>query len=94
MTRQEMLQQTEEPMSRKAKAWADRVDVQCCATTQPPSVYVLSYRGNAGGRCKRRATHTNGTAHYCTQHAKEPPTVYRKASGKIRADLRPITSDN
>jgi len=83
--------QFEDPMTKADKARADRVDVQCQARTQPPSVYVLSYRGNAGGRCKRRATYTDGSHHYCTQHAKEPPTVYAKATGKIRADLRPIT---
>ena len=45
-------------------------------------------------RCTRDATYTDGVKFYCTQHAKEPATMMRKGTGKIRADLRPITTDS
>lgn len=64
---------------------------QCEALTHPRSVYNTNYRGNAGGKCRRKATHTDGSSYYCTQHAKEPPTLLAKATGKIRNGLRPLS---
>lgn len=42
------------------------------------------------GRCVKPATHTDGVKFYCTQHAREPATMLRKASGKLLAGFRPI----
>lgn len=48
---------------------------------------INKYNGNAN--CERRATYIDEHGYrYCTQHAKEPATPIRKATGRIRAGLR------
>jgi hypothetical protein len=62
--------------------------MQCEARTYR-SVYDL--HSNRGGQCSRKAAYVDDHGHYwCTQHAKDYPTVYLKASGKIRANCTAI----
>ena len=60
--------------------------IRCQWTTErvdcTGSKYGLYSRG--GGQCSRRATYTDGKNFVCTQHAKEPATVLRMATGKIK----------
>lgn len=61
--------------------------MQCDCTTEPGSI-SNRFAGIGGKRCTRKATYMDRHGRYfCTQHAKEPPTIRKKASGKIRADL-------
>jgi hypothetical protein len=41
-------------------------------------------------QCARKAVYTDGVNFFCTQHAKEAPTVFKQASGAIRRELRRI----
>lgn len=53
----------------------------------------VSPKPTGAGGCTRKATYTDGRHFYCTQHAKEPPTILRKATGRIRLGLYPIPTE-
>lgn len=58
---------------------------------QPNRAYVPAYKWGRGSNpnCERRATYIDDKGYrYCTQHTKEPATTLRKATGRIRSDLR------
>lgn len=64
--------------------------MQCEQTTEPRD-WSSRVAGHGGAhRCTRRATYTDGVRLFCAQHAKEPATVMRKATGKIRAGMKPL----
>lgn len=53
---------------------------------------LIGGRGNSN--CSRRAKYVDEHGYrYCIQHAKEPATTTRKATGKIREGLMPMRSD-
>ena len=63
-------------------------EFQCEWVTVSSGTRLPSYSTRrVGGRCERKATYFGGSKYFCTQHAKEPATVLRKATGKIRAGL-------
>jgi hypothetical protein len=62
---------------------------QCSKTTN--TYGVLGLLKGQGGRCSRRATYTDGTNLFCTQHAKVEATALAPAKNKIRPECRPIS---
>jgi len=66
--------------------------IRCCKITHPPSVYAPWHSTSSqGGQCTRAATYRDDRGNpFCTQHSKEPATVMRKATGKLRQGMVPI----
>lgn len=64
---------------------------QCsCWTTTRHERGLVSHGGN---QCTRPAKYVDAKGQfYCAQHAKEPATVLRKATGRLRDGLREINS--
>jgi hypothetical protein len=51
----------------------------------------INWKHGAGSQCTREARWADPKGNvYCAQHAKDIPTVLRKGTGKIRADMKPI----
>ena len=66
--------------------------IPCCRQTQQRDLSAVLSNWGRSHPCTRAATYTDGKNFYCTQHAKVPATVLRKATGKIRDGLRRIES--
>lgn len=66
---------------------------QCQAWTHSRPSYARNPNsGGPGGQCARKAAYVNERgAFYCAQHAKQPATVLRKATGRLQAGMRPLT---
>jgi hypothetical protein len=62
--------------------------MQCQYWTAPGTISARASAWQAHPhQCVRRATYTNGRSLYCTQHAKQPATVLRMATGQIQAGM-------
>jgi hypothetical protein len=71
-----------------------RSDMEAAPTCQQHTARrgpLVGSGGRRGGDCTRPARFVDEYGYfYCTQHAKEPATTLKKATGKIRPNLRPL----
>ena len=52
-------------------------------------------RMQGGGQCPREARWVDPKGFvYCAQHSKDYPTILRKGTGKIRANMKPIVKED